>query len=100
MATLPTTIYTMTMYVLKQSAKNTSIIVDTVSSLMFFADNQTVSRSKGLINLQSLIVVLPSFVNTGTHIFLHLYSKTSPLNQMRDISLIGRVISRRPIIVI
>jgi hypothetical protein len=48
----------LTMYVLKQFIKNTSTTMDTVlSSLMFFVQpNQTVSRSKGLVNLHSLVI--------------------------------------------
>ena len=37
-------------------------------------------------------VVLPGFVDTHTHIFLHAYSDTPAVNQMRDESLVERVI--------
>lgn len=36
--------------------------------------------------------VLPGFVDAHTHIFLHAYSETPSLNQMRDESLVERVI--------
>lgn len=73
----------------------TSIVVDTATGLI----SRLYSREELLpehvsppdIDLRGK-TVLPGFVDAHTHIFLHAYSGTPALNQMRDESLVERVI--------
>lgn len=79
----------------KDFIKNTSITVDSITGLI----TEVCRRESALSDLISPPdvdlrgkVVLPGFVDAHTHIFLHAYSETPSLNQMRDESLIERVI--------
>ena len=79
----------------KAFAGNTSITVDTTSGLV----SRVYLRKEPLpkhvsppdIDLRGK-VVLPGFVDAHTHIFLHAYSDTPAVSQMRDESLVERVI--------
>jgi imidazolonepropionase-like amidohydrolase len=95
---MPTfTIHTDLLFDSKRKAfvSNTSITVDTNSGLV----NRVYSREEPLpkdisppdVDLRGK-AVLPGFVDAHTHIFLHAYSDTPAVNQMRDESLVERVI--------
>ncbi|KAI0970840.1 hypothetical protein F4678DRAFT_105602 [Xylaria arbuscula] len=81
----------------KQFVSNISIEVDTITGLI----TRTYERSQSLpfenvsnsetIDLRGLTVI-PGLVDAHTHIFLHGYSHTPSLNQMRDESLVERVV--------
>ncbi|KAI0455097.1 hypothetical protein F5B21DRAFT_213715 [Xylaria acuta] len=81
----------------KRFASNISIDVDTSTGLI----TRTYERSESLpqhdvsdsntIDLRGL-TVLPGLVDAHTHIFLHGYGETPSLNQMRDESLVERVV--------
>jgi imidazolonepropionase-like amidohydrolase len=79
----------------KSFVNDRSITVDTTSGLI----SRVYHRKKPLsehvsppdIDLRGK-TVLPGFVDAHTHIFLHAYSETPPINQMRDESLVERVI--------
>ncbi|KAI1433469.1 hypothetical protein GGR50DRAFT_503262 [Xylaria sp. CBS 124048] len=77
--------------------QNISIDVDTNTGLILRTYERTeplredgISDSK-TIDLRGL-TVLPGLVDAHTHIFLHGYSETPSLNQMRDESLVERVV--------
>ncbi|KAI1161861.1 hypothetical protein F5B18DRAFT_626709 [Nemania serpens] len=81
----------------KRFASDISIDVDTSTGLITRAykrgqplPHYDVSDSK-TIDLRGL-TVLPGLVDAHTHIFLHGYSKTPSMNQMRDESLVERVV--------
>lgn len=79
----------------KAFVSDISITVDTTSGLI----SRVYSREEPLpkhvsapdIDLRGE-TVLPGFVDAHTHIFLHAYSETPAVNQMRDESLVERVI--------
>ncbi|KAI1294378.1 hypothetical protein F5Y03DRAFT_316418 [Xylaria venustula] len=81
----------------KQFVSNVSIEIDTVTGLI----TRTYERSQSLpienvsdsktIDLRGLTVI-PGLVDAHTHIFLHGYSHTPSMNQMRDESLVERVV--------
>ncbi|KAI1188414.1 hypothetical protein F5B17DRAFT_395832 [Nemania serpens] len=81
----------------KRFASDVSIDVDTSTGLI----TRTYERRQSLppynvsdsktIDLRGL-TVLPGLVDAHTHIFLHGYSKTPSMNQMRDESLVERVV--------
>ncbi|GAP87927.2 putative amidohydrolase domain-containing protein [Rosellinia necatrix] len=81
----------------KRFISNISIDVDTSTGLI----TRTYERSQALphhnvsdsktIDLRGL-TVLPGLVDAHTHIFLHGYSETPSMNQMRDESLVERVV--------
>ncbi|KAI0425803.1 hypothetical protein F5Y09DRAFT_334656 [Xylaria sp. FL1042] len=81
----------------RQFVSNISIEVDTSTGLItrtYERDQslpyQNVSDSK-TIDLRGLTVI-PGLVDAHTHIFLHGYSGTPSMNQMRDESLVERVV--------
>ncbi|KAI0193744.1 hypothetical protein EV127DRAFT_249606 [Xylaria flabelliformis] len=81
----------------KRFASNITIDVDTSTGLI----TRTYERSQSLpqhdvsssntVDLRGL-AVLPGFVDAHTHVFLHGYDETPSLNQMRDESLVERVV--------
>ncbi|KAI3319114.1 hypothetical protein HD806DRAFT_510040 [Xylariaceae sp. AK1471] len=81
----------------KRFTSDVSIDVDTSTGLI----TRTYTRSQPLphknvsdsktIDLRGL-TVLPGLVDAHTHIFLHAYSETPSMNQMRDESLVERVV--------
>jgi len=88
------TIHTSRLFDSKQKifSKNISIEVDTQTGLI----SKVYERSSdqlpdGDIDLRHL-TVLPGFVDAHTHIFLHAYSETPAINQMRDESSVERII--------
>ena len=72
-----------------------SISVDTITGLIsrVYIRNESIPNPVPPpdIDLRGK-VVLPGFVDAHTHIFLHAYSNTPALNQMRDEGLVERVI--------
>ena len=79
----------------KAFVKDTSIIVSPDTGLI----TRVYRRTKALVDpIESPDIdlrgkcVLPGLVDAHTHIFLHSYSETTSLNQMRDESLVERVI--------
>ncbi|KAL1969666.1 hypothetical protein VTN77DRAFT_8219 [Rasamsonia byssochlamydoides] len=80
---------------LKRFERNISIVVDQDTGLIADVYRRSDFRPPHIsphdIDLRFL-VVLPGFVDAHTHIFLHAYSETPALNQMRDESLVERVI--------
>ncbi|TGJ77542.1 hypothetical protein E0Z10_g10731 [Xylaria hypoxylon] len=99
MAETQLTIHTSTLFDSrkKRFASNISIEVDTSTGLITRTyersqslSRQNVSDSK-TIDLRGLTVV-PGLVDAHTHIFLHGYSETPSMNQMRDESLVERVV--------
>lgn len=81
----------------KRFISDTSLVVDTKSGLI----TKTYKRDESLpsynvtkgntIDLRGL-TVLPGLVDAHTHIFLHPYSETSSLHQMRDETIVERVV--------
>ncbi|KAI0541434.1 hypothetical protein GGR58DRAFT_457007 [Xylaria digitata] len=93
------TVHTSTLFDSKKKRfiPNISIEVDTTTGLITRTyersqslPHQNVSDSK-TIDLRGY-TVLPGLVDAHTHIFLHGYSETPSLNQMRDESLVERVV--------
>ncbi|KAI0205718.1 hypothetical protein F4808DRAFT_410003 [Astrocystis sublimbata] len=81
----------------KRFVSNISIEVDTKTGLITktYERNQSLPQhnvsDSNTIDLRGL-TVLPGFVDAHTHIFLHGYDETPALNQMRDESLVERVV--------
>lgn len=91
------TIHTDCLFDSKQKAfvKDTSLVVSTETGLITEAYERTEALPCPLaesdIDLRGKCV-LPGLVDAHTHILLHAYSETPSLNQMRDESLVERVI--------
>jgi hypothetical protein len=92
------TIYASTLFdpKLKQFIRNASITIDPTSGLIV----DVCQRQPGAwperiespdIDLRGK-VVMPGLVDAHTHIFLHAYSETPALNQMRDESFVERIV--------
>lgn len=80
----------------KSFERNVSIVVDQETGLIadvYQRGGDFRPRHLGAddIDLRFLVVV-PGFVDAHTHVFLHAYTDTPALNQMRDESLVERVI--------
>ena len=79
----------------KAFIKDTSIVVAPETGLITHVYQRTAALGDPIqdpdIDLRGKCV-LPGLVDAHTHIFLHPYSETSSLNQMRDESLVERVI--------
>ncbi|KAI5920410.1 amidohydrolase domain-containing protein [Camillea tinctor] len=77
---------------------NISIVVDTNTGLVIGTykrdDSSPVPDTATEVNTIDLrgLTVLPGLVDSHTHIFLHPYSETPSLNQMRDESFVERVV--------
>lgn len=93
------TIHTSTLFDSKHKAfrSNISLVVDTETGLITKAYERQQNlpdrdlSGRNTIDLRGL-TVLPGLVDAHTHIFLHPYSETSSLHQMRDESLVERVV--------
>jgi imidazolonepropionase-like amidohydrolase len=79
----------------KQFERNVSIVVDQETGLIADVYRRSDSRPPHIsphdIDLRFL-VVFPGFVDAHTHIFLHAFSETPSINQMRDENFAERVI--------
>ncbi|OIW28256.1 hypothetical protein CONLIGDRAFT_370487 [Coniochaeta ligniaria NRRL 30616] len=93
------TIHTSTLFDSKHKTflSDISLVVDTKTGLITkaYQREQDLPRhnvsNRNTIDLRGL-TVLPGLVDAHTHIFLHPYSETSSLHQMRDESLVERVV--------
>ncbi|KAI1454149.1 amidohydrolase [Annulohypoxylon moriforme] len=79
----------------KQFLKDISLTIDTSTGLITKVAqtprNENASSNPNTIDLRNL-TVLPGLVDAHTHIFLHPYSEVSPINQMRDESVVERIV--------
>lgn len=100
-ATPELTVHTSTLFDSKHKTfvSNVSLVVDTKTGLITKTyrreeedlPRHNVSSGSSTIDLRGL-TVLPGLVDAHTHIFLHPYSETSSLHQMRDESQVERVV--------